>query len=76
MIFFIFSTRQQGKNGFLPENFRAKALAKSFTESRNLLDVAFNKPPNTSYERYKLLNRNKNWPAVIWTVLERGNRPS
>ena len=37
-----------------------KNFAISFTEFLILLDTAFNIPPNTTFERYKLLNRKQN----------------
>ena len=46
-----------GKRVFTQKNPRVKILAISFTEFWTLLDAAFNKPPNTTFERYKLLNR-------------------
>ena len=49
--------RSEGKKVFAQKNPRIKILAISFTESWTLLDTAFNKLPNTTFERYKLLNR-------------------
>ena len=42
---------------FTQKNPRVKILAITFSEFWTLLDAAFNKPPNTTFERYKLLNR-------------------
>ena len=47
----------EGKRVFSQKNPRVKILAITFSEFWNLLDAAFNKPPNTTFERYKLLNR-------------------
>ena len=47
----------EGKRVFTQKNPRVKILAISFSEFWSLLDAAFNKPPNTTFERYKLLNR-------------------
>ena len=47
----------EGKRFFTQKNPRVKILAISFSEFWTLLDAAFNKPPNTTFERYKLLNR-------------------
>ena len=49
----------QGKRVFAQKNPRVKILIISFTEfwTLLLLDTAFNKPPNTTFERYKHLNR-------------------
>ena len=47
----------EGKRVFTQKNPRVKILAISFSEFWTLLDAAFNKPPNTTFERYKLLNR-------------------
>ena len=47
----------EGKRVFTQKNPRVKILAISFSEFWTLLDAAFNKPPNITFERYKLLNR-------------------
>ena len=47
----------EGKRVFTQKNPRVKILAILFSEFWTLLDAAFNKPPNTTFERYKLLNR-------------------
>ena len=47
----------EGKRVFAKKNPRVKLLAISFTEFWSLLDQAFNKFTNTTFERYKLLNR-------------------
>ena len=49
-----------GKRVFTQKNPRVKILAISFSEFWSLLDAAFNKRPNTTFERYKLLNRKQN----------------
>ena len=74
-----FSSREQKKKGvFTQKNPRFKILAISFTEFWTLLDAAFNKTPNTTFERYKLLNRKQKdresyeqfWGALMtWRVL-------
>ena len=46
----------EGKRVFTQKNPRVKILAISFSEFWTLLDAEFNKPPNTTFERYKLLN--------------------
>ena len=48
--------RSEETRVFTQKNPRVKILAISFTESWTLLDAAFNKPPNTTLERFKLLN--------------------
>ena len=45
-----------GKRVFTQKIPRVKILTISFTEFWTLLDAAFDKPPNTTFERYKLLN--------------------
>ena len=47
----------EGKRVFTQKNPRVKILAITFSEFWTLPDAAFNKPPNTTFERYKLLNR-------------------
>ena len=51
------SLGSEGKRIFTQKNPRVKILAISFTEFWTLIDAAFNKPPNTTFEKYKLLNR-------------------
>ena len=46
----------EGKRVFTQKNPRVKILAISFTKFWTLRDAAFNKPPNTTLEKYKLLN--------------------
>ena len=55
-IFFL-ALGSEGKRVFMQKNPRVKILAFSFTEFWTLLDAAFNKPPYTTFKRYKLLNR-------------------
>ena len=55
-IFFL-ALGSEVKRVFMQKNPKVKMLAISFTEFWTLLDAAFNKPPNTKFERYKLLNR-------------------
>ena len=50
----------EGKRVSTQKNPRVKILAISFSEFWTLLDAAFNKPPNTTFESYKLLNRKQN----------------
>ena len=45
------------KRGIAQKKSRLKSLTISFTEFWTLLDTAFKKPPNTTFERYNLLNR-------------------
>ena len=62
----------EGKRVFTQKDPRVKILAISFTEFWTLLDAAFNKPPNTLFERYKLLNRKQKDPESyekIWGAL-------
>ena len=47
----------EGKRVFTQKNPRVKILAIIFSEFWTLLNAAFNKPPTTTFERYKLLNR-------------------
>ena len=47
----------EGKRVCSQKNPRVKILTITFSEFWNLLDAAFNKPPNTTFERYKLINR-------------------
>ena len=54
---FILALGSEGKRVFTQKNPRVKILAIKFSEFWTLLDAAFNKPPNTTFERYKLLNR-------------------
>ena len=54
----------EGKTVFTRKNTRVKILAISFTDFWTLLVAAFNKPPNTTFEGYKLLNRKqKDWKS-------------
>ena len=53
----ILALRSERKRVFTQKNPSVKILAISFTEFWTLLDAAFNKPPNTKFERYKLQNR-------------------
>ena len=46
----------EGKRVFTRKNTRVKTLAISFTEFWSLLDAAINKPPNTTFESYKVVN--------------------
>ena len=46
--------RSEGKRVFTQKNPRVKILAITFSEIWTLLDAAINKPPNTTFERYKL----------------------
>ena len=47
----------KGKRIFSQKNPRVKISSITFSEFWTLLDAALNKPPNTTFERYKLLNR-------------------
>ena len=47
----------EGKRVFTQKKPRVKILAIIFSEFWTLLDAAFNKPPITTLERYKLFNR-------------------
>ena len=47
----------EGKRVFSQKNPRVKILTISLSEFWTLLDAAFNKPPHTTFERYKLLSR-------------------
>ena len=51
----------EGKKSFYTKNPRVKILAITFSEFWTLLDAAINKPPNTTFERYKLLNRKQKY---------------
>ena len=53
----ILALESEEKRVFTQKNPRVKISAISFTEFWTLLDAAFNKPPNTTFERYNLLNR-------------------
>ena len=59
----------EGKRVFTQKNPRVKILAITFSEFWTLLDAAFNKPPNTTFERYKLVNRKQKGPRVVRTIL-------
>ena len=56
-IFLFLALGSEGNRVFTQKNPRVKILAITFSEFWTLLDAAFNKPPNTTFERYKLLNR-------------------
>ena len=47
----------EGKRVFTQKNPRVKILAITFSEFWTLLDAAFKKRPNTTFERYKLLSQ-------------------
>ena len=54
------------------KNPRVKISTISFTAFWTLLDAAFNKPPNTTFERYKLLNhkqKDRESYEQFWRVL-------
>ena len=53
----ILALESEEKRVFTQKNPRVKISAISFSEFWTLLDAAFNKPPNTTFERYNLLNR-------------------
>ena len=53
----ILALESEEKRVFTQKNPRVKISAISFTEFWTLLDAAFNKPPNTTFERHNLLNR-------------------
>ena len=56
-ILLFLALRSEGKRFFAQKNPRVRILAISFMEFWTFLDTAFTKPPNTTFERYKLLKR-------------------
>ena len=54
--FLFLALGSEEKRVFTQKNPRVKIITITFSEFWTLLDAAFNKPPNTTFKKYKLLN--------------------